>query len=150
MVVEVGIEITYPQVIGVAHLLLLGIDARQAEGQAPGSEGGFGLYLIDIEGRIGHHIVALARQVVGIVVEGVGLVARDDAPVQAMHRHVHEAQLGIVLHFLLTVEGHLAVGVHAGSVDEVARLDKHAAAAASGVKHDALLGLQHVDEHLDQ
>ena len=133
MVIEISIEITNPKVIGIAHLLLLVIDAWQAKRQTPGTHCRLGLDLIDIEGRIGHHIVALACQVVGIVIESVGFVARDDAAIEPMHRHVHQAQLGVVFHLFLTIEGHLGIGVHARLVHEVARLHKHSATAASGI-----------------
>ena len=43
-----------------------------------------------------------------------------------------------------------SVGLHAGGADEVARLDKNAAAATGGVKEYAALGFQDVDDHLDQ
>ena len=67
-----------------------------------------------------------------------------------MDRHIHQAELGVVLHLLLTVEGHSGVGLHAGGADKVAGLDEHAAAAAGGVQQHTALRFQDIDDHLDQ
>ena len=150
MVVQVGIEIANPKVVGIAHFLGLGVHARQSERQTSRRRSRLGLHLVHIEGRIGHHIVALASEVMRIVVERVGLVARDNLAVQPVYRHVHQTELGVVFHLLLAEKGHLRVGVHAVLVHEVARLHKHAATTASGVEHHALLGFQHVHQHLHQ
>ena len=77
----------------------------------------------------------------GVVIEGVGLVAGFDDAVEPVYRHVHQTELGVVLHLLLAVEGHGGVGLHAGGADKVAGLDKHAATAAGGVKEYAPPGV---------
>ena len=64
--------------------------------------------------------------------------------------HIHQAELGIVLHLFLSVEGHGVVGDHARMVYKVAGLHKHTAAAASRVQQNAVGRLQHIDDHLDQ
>jgi len=55
-----------------------------------------------------------------------------------MYCHVHQAQLGIVFHLLLTVEGHGHIRVRAILLSEVRRGNEHAAAAASGIYKDAV------------
>lgn len=67
------------------------------------------------------------------MIKGVGFVAGADDAGKAVNRHVHQAELGVVRRFFLTVEGHGVVGDHTRSVDEIAGLDKHAAAAACGI-----------------
>lgn len=84
------------------------------------------------------------------MIERVGFVAAHYLAVQSVHRHVHQTQLRVIFHLFLTVERHLRVGVHARLADEVARLHEHAARTTGGVEHYALLGFQHVDEHLHQ
>ena len=147
--VQVGIEIGNPQVVGIAEFLIL-VDTRQTEGQPSRALGRFGIYLVHIEGWICHHIVAAAVQIVGIVVEGVGLVAGLDNAVETMDGHVHQAQLGVVLHLFLPIEGHGRVGLHPGGVHKIAGLDKHSAAAAGGVQQHTAGGFQHIDNHFDQ
>ena len=68
-----------------------------------------------------------------VVIKGVGFVAGVDDAGKAVNRHVHQAELGVVRRFFLTVEGHGVVGDRARAVDEIAGLDKHAAAAACGI-----------------
>ena len=74
----------------------------------------------------------------GIVVEGVGLVTGFDDAIESVDGHIHQAELGVIFHLLLTVEGHSRVGLHADRMDETTGLDKHAAAAAGGVYKDAV------------
>ena len=112
MLVQVGVEIGHPQIICVADLLGL-VHAGQAKGQPPGTLRRLRLDLIHVKRRICHHIVAAAVQVVGIMIEGIGFIAGLDHAGQAMHGHVHQAELGIVLHLFLSVEGHGVVGDHA-------------------------------------
>mgnify|MGYP002508136047 CR=1 FL=1 len=57
----------------------------------------------------------------------VGLIPGFDNAVESVDRHVHQTELGVVLHLLLSVEGHGGVGLHAGGVDEIAGLNEHAA-----------------------
>lgn len=69
-----------------------------------------------------------------VVVKGVGFVAGVDDAGKAVNRHVHQAELGVVLHLFLTVESHGIVGYHTGMVHEIAGLNEHTAAAAGGVQ----------------
>ena len=149
MLVQVGVEIGHPQIICVADFLGL-VHAGQAEGQPPGTLRRLRLDLIHVKRRICHHIVAAAVQVVGIVIEGIGFIAGLDHAGQTMHGHIHQAELGIVLHLFLSVEGHGVVGDHARMVYKVAGLHKHTAAAASRVQQNAVGRLQHIDNHLHQ
>ena len=67
-----------------------------------------------------------------------------------MHSHIHQAELGIVLHLFLSVKRHGVVGDHARMVYKVAGLHKHTAAAASRVQQNAVGRLQHIDDHFHQ
>ena len=149
VLVQVGIKIGDPQVIGVSEFLFR-VDRGPSKGQTPCALSRFGVDLVHIKGRIGHHIVAAAVQIVGIVVEGVGLVTGFDDAIESVDGHIHQAELGVIFHLLLTVEGHSRVGLHADRMDEITGLDKHAAAAAGGVQQNAAGRLQHIDDHLDQ
>ena len=147
--IQIGIKIGDPEIVCIPHLFGL-VDGGQTERQASRVLGGFGIDLVHVERRIRHHIVTAAVQIVGVVVKGISLIAGFDDAVEPVDRHVHQAELGVVLHLLLAVEGHRGVGLHASGVDEVTGLDKHAATAAGGVKEYAAVGLQNVDNHLDQ
>ena len=149
VLVQVGVEIGNPQVVGVADLLVF-VDGRQAKGKSSGAQGGLGLDLVHVKRRIGHDVITATRQVVRVMVEGVGFVAGLNDAVQPMHGQIHLTQLGVVFHLFLTIKGHGVVGPQSGALHEVAGLHEHAAAAAGGVQQYALFGLQHVDDHLDQ
>ena len=84
------------------------------------------------------------------MIEGIGFIAGLDHAGQTMHGHVHQTELGVVLHLFLSVEGHGVVGDHARMVYKVAGLHKHTAAAASRVQQNAVGRLQHIDDHLHQ
>lgn len=91
---------------------------------------------------------AVAVQIVGIAVEGVGLIARFDDAVEPVDSHIHQAELGVIFHLLLTVEGHSRVGLHTGFVHKIAGLDKHAAAAAGRVYKDVIFDTSSVAENV--
>ncbi len=116
--IQIAVEIGNPKIVSVSDFLIL-VDARHTEGQSLGTLAGFRFYLIYIKRRICHDIIAAPVQVVGIVIEGVCLIARLDNTCQAVNRHIHQAKLGIVLHFLLPVEGHRTVGIHTGLIDKI-------------------------------
>ena len=147
--IQIGVEIGDPQIVGVAEFLF-GVDRGQAERQTPRTLGGLGIDLVHIEWRIGHDIVAAAVQIVGVVIEGICFVAGLNDTVEPVNSHIHQAELGIVLHFFLSIKGHGGIGFHPGGIDKVAGLDKHPAAAAGGVQQNAAGRLQHIDNHLDQ
>ena len=149
MLVQVRVEIGHPQIVCVADLLGL-VHTGQAKGQPPGTLRRLRLNLVHVKRRICHHIVAAAVQVVGIVIEGIGFIAGLDHAGQTMHGHIHQAELGVVLHLFLSVEGHSVVGDHARMVYKVAGLHKHTAAAASRVQQNAVGRLQHIDDHFHQ
>ena len=149
VLVQITVEIGDPEIVGVADFLVF-IHARHAERQPPGALARFGFHLVHVERRVGHHIIAAADKSVRVVIKGVGLVAGADHAGQSMHRHVHLAELRIILHLFLSIERHGAVGVHARLIDKIAGLDEHAAAAAGRVKQHAALGFQHVDDHFYQ
>ena len=72
---------------------------------------------IDVEGWIGHHEVALAVQIVLVLVEGVGL---DNIPFQAMHCQVHLCQTDRGGRLFLAEERDPMGGVFAEAFNEVA------------------------------
>ena len=149
MFIQIGVEIGDPQIVGIAELLFC-VDGRQAKGQTACALGRLGIDLVHIEGRIGHDIVAAAVQIVGVVIEGICFVAGLNDTVEPVNSHIHQAELGIVLHFFLSIKGHGGIGFHPGGIDKVAGLDKHPAAAAGRVQKDTARWLQHIDDHLDQ
>ena len=96
---------------------------------------------------IRHYIIAAASNVVCIMIEGVGLVAGLNDTGQPMHRHIHQAELCVILHLLLSVEGHGLVRGHALAVYEIAALDKHTATATGNVRQRPGGGLQNIHDH---
>ena len=151
MLVEVGVEVVDPEVVGPAcgDLLLL-VGLGRAQGQAARVERGGVLDLVHVEGRVGGHEVARAVERVGVVVEGISLVARLDVALHAVDGHVHEAELGVVVDLLLAVEHHALGGVAAVLAHIVAGRDEHAARAAGRVEHLAARGLDDVHDHADE
>ena len=127
--VEVGIEILDPQAVGVGDGAGLGIGTWQAERQAAVDihlRGHFlGIDPIHIEGRVGHDEIALANQVLGLIVKGIALA--DIGGIEAVHHQVHARQLGVGVALFLAVEGHQFIdGGMAHVFDEVAGLHEHA------------------------
>ena len=147
--VQVAIEIRNPKVVTVADFFIL-VDGGQTKRQSPCTLTTFGLYLIHIKRRIRHHIIAQARQIMGIVIEGVCLVARLDNSSKAMHSHVHQAKLGIVFHLFLAVKSHGLVACHSGRIHKIASLHEHAATSASRVQKHTIRRFQHIHNHLHQ
>ena len=82
-----------------------------------------------------------------VVVEAVGLVPAFDVALHAVNRHVHKAQLGVVVHFLLPVEHHGLRRVSALLAHVVACRYEHATAAAGWVQHGAAHRLDHIHDH---
>ena len=85
LLAQIAMEIGDPEVIAVADLLGL-VDPRQTEGETAIILYPFGIDHIDVEGRIGHDKVALAKDRVHILVEGVGLA---DIAFQPVHCQIH-------------------------------------------------------------
>ena len=110
------------------------VDARQAERQALVALHLLGVHLVHVEGRIGHHEVALADQFVRVLVVGDRFVAGPDRALQAVHREIDLRELGGRLVLLVAVEGDALHRVLARILDEVARLHEHAARAAGRIE----------------
>lgn len=55
-----------------------------------------------------------------------------------MNGHIHNAELGVILHLFLPKEGHGGVGVCSKSLYEVRRGDEHTATAAGRVYKNAV------------
>lgn len=88
----------------------------------------------------------------GVVVEAVRLVARLDVAtgLHAVDGHVHEAELGVVVDLLLSVEHHGVDRVSAVVANVVRRAHEHAARAARGVEHGSAVGLDDAHDHTHQ
>ena len=85
-----------------------------------------------------------------VVIEGVRFVAGNDLGVQAVNGHIHNAELGVILHLFLPKEGHGGIGVSSELLDEVRRGDEHAAATAGRVQHGAVGRFNDVHNHADK
>ena len=119
---KVAVEVGNPQVVAVADLLGL-VHARQAKGQAAVVLHLLGVHHVDVERRIGHHEVALAKEIVYVLVEGVGLA---DIALQPVYGQVHLGQADGGGGLFLAEESDPAAGVLAQPLDKVARLHEHA------------------------
>ena len=86
----------------------------------------------------------------GVVIEGICFVAGLNDTVEPVNSHIHQAELGIVLHFFLSIKGHGGIGFHPGGIDKITGLNKHPTAAAGGVQKDTAGWFQYIDDHLDQ
>ena len=144
LVVQVAPEIGNPEVVAVGNLLVL-VHAGQAERQARVALDALGIHEVHVERRIGHDEVALADQGVLVLVVGDGL---GDLALQPVDGEVHLGDADGVAVFLLAVEHDLLGGVAALVLDEVAGLDEHAARAARGIEHGAVVRLDDVDDGL--
>ena len=111
--VPVGVKVGDPQVIAVSDFLF-GIDGGQAKRQPPCTLDGFGIDLVHIEGRIGHHIVTASVQIMGVMIERVGLIAGFNETMVPVNRHIHLAELGVLVHLFLAIKRHGGVGLHPG------------------------------------
>ena len=127
--VQVTVEVADPDVVAVADLVLF-VDAGQAEGQARVGLDLAGVDLIDIEGRIGHHIVGLAEQFMRILIVGNGL---PDVALEAVDGQVHPGQANGGGIFLQASESELLGGAPAVFLDGAGALHEHAAGATGRV-----------------
>ncbi|SMF63989.1 hypothetical protein SAMN06265365_12386 [Tistlia consotensis] len=141
---EVMHDVLHPGVVGVARWRVAIPPALVAAQPLAAPVG-------DVEGRVGEDEVGL-QVGVAVVVEGV---AMGDLPVDAPDGEVHLGQPpgGIVR--LLAVDRDIGLGLPAIAVavpvgvDELHRLHEHARGAAAGVVDPAAIGLQHLDQQLD-
>ena len=145
--VQVRVEILNPQIVGVADRFGLAADARQIKRQASGRFALGRVDVVDVERRIGHHVVALATKCMLVLVERVAL---RDLRLQPVDRHVHPGQPDRGVGLLLSVERNRFVSVSAFPLDKVARLHEHAAAAAGRVEHRAVRWFDHIDDRLNK
>ena len=81
------------------------------------------------------------------MIKGIGLITGFDNTCQPMHSHVHQAELCIVFHLFLSVEGHGAVGVHTGGIHKISALYEHTTAAACAIKKNTLFRFNDVYDH---
>ena len=95
VLVQIAVEVREPEVVGVGDLLLL-VDPGKPERQARIPPDLLCVHLVHVEGRIGHHEVALFGELVRVLVVRDGIVARADRPLQGMRGKV---DLGAVVSF---------------------------------------------------
>ncbi len=149
---QVAVKVRDPQVVAVGDVFVF-VHAGQAKGQAAVGLDGFGIDLVDVERRVGHHEVDVAPQrlavfqSVRVVIEGVGFL---DVALQPVHGQVHLGQADGGGGFFLAVKGDLFHGLLARLFDEVAALHEHAARAAGQIGHHAVAGFDDVDQRLHQ
>ena len=54
-----------------------------------------------------------------VVVKSIGLISGLNYASQAVHRHVHQAELRVVLDLFLSIKSHRFVGRHALAINEI-------------------------------
>ena len=129
--------------------LLRLVDSRKAEGQTLVTLDLLGVDFVHVEGRIGHHEVALSGQLVRVLIVGDGLVPGPDASLQTVNGQIDLGQVRGRLVLLVTIERDPLHRVRALVLDEVARLHEHSARAGGGVEDDTVIRLNHIDDGLD-
>ena len=145
-VVQVAVEVGDPEVVAVGDLALL-VHARKGIRQARVVLYFLRVHLVDVERRIGHDEVALAEQLVRVLVVGDGLV---DVTFEAVHGEVHVGEADRRRVLLHAEEGRPFGRVEVHAFDEVRALHEHPARAAGRVEHAAVVRLDDVDDGLDQ
>jgi hypothetical protein len=136
----------FPEVVTVRDLLGF-VHARQAEGQTRLALDALGVDEVDVEGRIGHHEVALANQGMLVLVVGDGL---GNLSLQAVDGEVHLCDADGVAVLLLTVEDDLLRCVAALVLNEVAGLNEHASRTGCRIEDNAVVGFDDVDDCLHE
>ena len=131
-------DVLQPGVVGVA-------DGRYAEGPARVFAQAVAAPVGDVEGRVGEDVVE--AQVAQLVLVEAAFVVPADVGVDAAHGQVHLGQApgGVVA--LLAVDGDVA-DAPAVFEHELFALHEHAATAAAGVVDAALVGFEHLHQHL--
>ena len=79
--------------------------------------------------------------------KGVGLA---DVAFQSVHSKVHLSEADGGCSFLLSEKGDAVAGVLAEPLDEMTRLDEHAAGTAGGIEDEAVVRLYDVDDRLHE
>ena len=105
-------EIGNPKIVSVSDFFAF-VNTGHTKWQSACIFAGFGFYFIHVKRRIRHYIVTATVQIMCIMIKTVSLITRFDNTGKTMHSHIHQAELGIVLHLFLSVEGHGVVGDHA-------------------------------------
>ncbi len=150
---ERGGEQVDPQVVAVGHgfLAFVGfLHFRFVARDAVGVEALVLLHagkahVVDVERRIGEHVIERAEAVIRVFVVGVGLL---DFAAQAVDREVHLGELDGILGFFLAADIHAAVRAFqflAVRFDELGGLHEHAAGAAGGIEHLAAVRFDDLD-----
>ena len=70
MLIQIAVEIGNPKIVCISDFFIF-INTRHTKRQSSGTFAGFSFYLIYIEWRICHDVIAASVQIVSIMVEGV-------------------------------------------------------------------------------
>ena len=144
--VQIAVEEADPDIVAVGHLAAL-VGPRQAERQAGIRFHLPGINLVHVEGRIGHHGVRLAQQMVRIFVVGDGFLDVAFQPVDSQI-HLGQADGGGVL--FQPVERQAFGGALAVLFHRAGALHEHPAGPAGRIKNDSALGIHHVGDERHQ
>lgn len=84
------------------------------------------------------------------MVEGIGFITGHDFCVEAVNRHIHNAEFCVIIHFFLTEERHGSIGVGSVLLDKIRGRNKHTAGTAGRVKHCTMGRFDNIDNHTYQ
>jgi hypothetical protein len=96
-----------------------------------------------VEGRVGEHVVG-AQVGMQVAAEAVGVLGTE-VGLDAAQREVHHGEAAGSGVALLAVDADVAPLAAVG-LDELFRLDEHAAGAAAGIVDPAFVGAEHLDQ----
>ena len=122
--IQITVEIGNPQIICITNLFVL-VDSGHTKWQTFCVFARLCFYFVYIKRRICHNIITASIQIVSIVVKAVCFITGFDNTGQAVNCHIHQTQLCIVFYFFLTIESHCIIGIHAGLIYKIARLNEH-------------------------
>jgi hypothetical protein len=105
------------------------------------------VHLIHVEGRVGHHVIALFEEIERIFVIGERLA---DVALKAMHGEVHLGEVDGGLVLFETAEGKLFGGTLVTPLDDVGALHEHAPGTAGWIKDGSSGRFQHIGDERDE
>src|SRR5262249_55957682 len=138
---ERAVEDLDPQIVAVVDL---GHAEREARGVVLDT---LLIDLVDVEGRIGHDEVELAGAAVQVFVVGVALGVAAGGRVDGQVHGAGPHRLGAALR---AVDADLGAGAAVVALHKAGALDEHTARAAGRIEDPAVVGLDHLDDQLDQ
>ena len=146
---QIRIEIRNPQIIRIRHLPCI-IHPNHTKRQTPCRLTRLSFNLIHIKRRIRHHIITPSRKRKHIMIKRIRLISCRNRTGQPVNRQIHQTQLRIIIHLLLTVKRHLRRNAAFPLPHKLSRLHKHTARTARRIKQNTLLRLNHIHNHLNK